>query len=151
MEKKKFRDSISSDEYWMGTVFMLAAKSSTGKMMIAVDSFIEKNQIIYSSREQELCSSGKFNHERALEVDIIANAVDMSNSTIYCNYTPDYAAVCNLMSVGLKRIIFYQTEDLTKDTQDLNDSRIISVTPFKGNLNWMRDYLASLDNFGIFA
>lgn len=151
MEKKKNRDNISSDEYWMSIVFMLAAKSSTGKMMIAVDSVSEKNQIVYSSREQELCNSSKFTHERSLEVDIIAHNSDLLNYTIYCNYTPDYVAVCNLFAVGVRRIIYFRTEDLSEDTQDLMASRIIAVTPFVGNLNWMRDYISGLGDFGIFT
>jgi hypothetical protein len=148
MEKKKFRDCFSYDEYWMGMAFFLAAKSSSKHMMIAV----ENNQLIATSKEEPLCSSPQYEHHRQLEIDIIANCKNLPMCVVYCTFTPSYSMISNLACANLRRVIYYKTKDLSEDSQDLiNHSRAVTLTQFAGNLNWMRDYIPILESSGIFA
>jgi len=149
MEKKKFRDCFSFDEYWMGISFLLAAKYSSKHMMIVVDN----NQLVATSKGEELlCSSEQYDHQCPLEIDIIANCKNLPMCIVYCTFTPSYSMISNLVCANLRRVIFYKTKDLAEDSQDLiNCGRGITLTQFMGNLNWIRDYISILESSGIFA
>jgi hypothetical protein len=147
MEKKKFRDCFSHDEYWMGIAFFLCAKFSSKHIMIAV----ENNELVCVSRDEPLCASDKYEHHRQPEIDIITKCNNSPSCVVYCTFTPSYSVISSLACAGLRRVIFYKTKDLSEDSQDLVNYRTISVSPFAGNLNWMRDYISILDSSGIFA
>lgn len=148
MEKKKFRDCFSYDEYWMGIAFLLSAKSSSKHMMIAV----ENNQLVCTSRDDLICASPQYNHSRSQEIDIIAGCKNLPNCVVYSTFTPSYSILSNFVTANLRRVIFYKTKELCEDSQDLiSYSRSITLTPFVGNLNWMRDYMPILESSGIFV
>jgi len=149
MEKKKFRDCFSYDEYWMGMTFLLAAKSPSKHMMIAV----ENNQLVATVRGDEaICLSPQYEHYRPLEIDIISKCKNLPMCIVYCTFTPSYSMISNLFSANLRRLIFYKTRDLSEDSQDLiNYGKATSLTQFVGNLNWIRDYVSILESSGIFV
>lgn len=148
MEKKKFRDCFSFDEYWMGIAFLLSAKSSSKHMMIAV----ENNQLVCTSRDDLICVSSQYNHSRSQEIDIIVGCKNLPNCVVYSTFTPSYSMLSNFVTANLRRVIFYKTKELCEDSQDLiSYSRAITLTPFAGNLNWMRDYMPILESSGIFV
>jgi len=149
MEKKKFRDCFSNEEHWMATAFLIAAKSPSKHAIIAVDN---NNNLQASSKEDVLCNSQKYDHVRCVATDILLNCSNITSTSIYMTYTPDYEVICSLATAGVRRIVFFNTKELSEDSQDLIFSnRGMSVAPFAGNLNWIRDYLTILESSGIFA
>jgi hypothetical protein len=54
-----------------------------------------------------------------------------------------------LVANGIERIIYFPTNDLDSRCHDAVRG-IASLFEFRGNLNWMRDYLADLKDQGIF-
>jgi len=148
MEKKNFRDCFSQDEYWMGIAFFLAAKSSSKQMMIAVD---DEGRLVCVAQE-DFVRSSQYEHNFPLEVDIIANCKNLPICVIYSTFTPCYSMISNLVCAKLRRLVFYKTKDLGRDSQDLiNCNRSLILTQFTGNLNWMRDYMSILESSGIFT
>jgi hypothetical protein len=147
VQKKKFRDCFSYDEYWMGIAFLIAAKFKSKNVIIVV----KDNQLVYINKEKLLCSSLEYEHYQQPDIDIVANCKDLSMCVVYCTFTPDYHVISNLASTNLKKIIFYKNENLCEVSQDFIDCfQNIALIPFSGNLNWMKDYISILESFGIF-
>lgn len=149
MEKKKFRDCISVDEYWMALAFFAAAKSPTKHALILTD---EKG-FIKVAKEEVLANSQNYEHTTYPEVGLLLNCpLSISNCSVYSTYTPCYTGLSLLISSGIKKINYFKTKDLCEESQDLIQTyRFTSVMPFAGNLNWIKDYLSVLEGSGIFV
>jgi hypothetical protein len=46
---------------------------------------------------------------------------------------------------GLRKIVYFSTEPLNKTVSDLFSGLFGEIDEFKGNLNWIYDYMESLD------
>lgn len=149
MEKKKLRDCISPDEYWMALAFIAAAKSPKKHAALLTNDL----GFIKISKDDELASSQKYDHHKYPEFEILSNcSVPITNCSVYLTYTPDYSGLSFLISAGLRKIVYFKTDDLCEESQDLIQTyRYASVMPFDGNLNWIKDYLAVLEGSGIFV
>lgn len=149
MEKKKFRDCISADEYWMALAFIAAAKSAKKHAALLTN----EGGFIKISKDDSLATSQKYDHHKYPEFEILSNcSVPIPNCSVYLTYTPDYTGLSFLISAGLRKIVYFKTRDLCEESQDLIQTyRYASVMPFDGNLNWIKDYLVVLEGSGIFV
>ena len=149
MEKKKFRDCISVDEYWMALAFFTAAKSPSKYALILTD---EKG-FIKAAKEEILVNSQKYEHTTYPEVELLLKCpFPISSCSIYFTCTPCYTSLSLLITSGVKKIVYFKTKDLCEESQDLIQlHRFTSVTPFVGNLNWIKDYVDVLEGSGIFV
>lgn len=148
-KKKKFKDLVGKDEYWMGVLLYLAALSPN------------RQGALIANQENEMLSYGldappksiycDTEHILAAEINAISNSSeDFTNCCIYLTHTPSYNSVLQIISSGIKRIIYLSTETLGNECLSALKQGSVTSYEFRGNLNWLRDYLQVLNELGIF-
>lgn len=148
-KKKKFRELIPKEDYWVGMAFCFGAMSFYKRQAaIIVDSH---NLISYGLEIQPNGIFGESDHLLSSEIHAISNSkIDCQNSVIYLTHTPNYSSILNIVNAGIKRIVYFNTKKLCDDSLDLVKKANISMQEFRGNLNWMKDYMKILEDSGIF-
>lgn len=146
MNKKKFKETVPKDDYWMALAFIVAAGSPSNNRQacILVD---QNNEFINLSHD----SSSKFSKNEEHSVPAELNAIFSSSATIsgtaYITYTPSYNSVVALVSSGVRRIVYFSTKTLDSKCTEAVYCTYGQIEAFKGNLNWMRDYINTIDVF----
>lgn len=152
MQKDSYRcDFLRNDDYWMGVALMIASSPSSifNEGCVILDA---NNQMIgagFDSLPNGLDRNHiKSSHVVHAEMNAIANCKStLFNSNVYITYTPCYNCVLTLIACQVRRIIFFSTGQLDVESKDLIDKMGFNIEEFRGNLNWMRDYIQSLDVF----
>ena len=147
MIKRRFRETINKDDYWLGMAIIGAAGSPSNNRQgcVLVDS---NNNLINLSfdgyLDQQLNSQ---NHPVHAEMNSIFSASISNGGTAYITNTPCYNCVVALLSCGIRRIVYFPTKTLDSKVSDAVYSAYGQIEEFKGNLNWMRDYINTIDVF----
>jgi hypothetical protein len=139
---KKF-NKVDSNDYWMGLTFLLAAKSANGHAAIVV----ENSRMIGVGIENPPLVCDFNDHYIPAELFAVNSCKkEITNATIFLTKTPNYNSAMTILSVpGLRRIVYFSTEPLNKTVGDLFSGLFGEIDEFKGNLNWIYDYMESLD------
>lgn len=141
--RKRFKDSIDVDDYWMAIAFMFSASSMSNRPQACVVVSVDGELLVVSN---DAIVSG--NHIVSAEMNSILNCKSsISDSIVYLTYSPSYNSVLVLIKKNVKRIVYFPTKSLDSDTLDVVRLANVNIKEFKGNLNWMRDYLKTLDIF----
>jgi len=147
MNKKRIRESINRDDYWMGMAFMFASKSNFDPQhgCVIVDA---NNEMVSHGCESAPNHFKSFDHILHAEMKALFESCEsLCGSTVYVNYAPCYDCCFYLFSRSVKRIVYYPNGILQDETYDLLKASYAQVEAFKGNLNWMRDYFKTLNIF----
>lgn len=131
----------------MAMAFMMSAGSTSNR---------PQGCIIVGSKDEPLAmacdGAPKFmqssNHSIHAEMNAIFNCkIQISTGTAYLTHTPCYHCVMSLIGANIKRIVYFPTKTIDSDASDAIRCAQVQSEEFKGNLNWMRDYIKTLDVF----
>jgi deoxycytidylate deaminase len=139
------KDQLNRDDYWMGLAFMVAAgkPDSSGAIIVGVNSELLAAACDGMPRVQET------NHIIPAEMNVLFNC-NTQNSTIYLTHTPSYQSCLLLIAANVKRIVYFSTGAIEDKCLDAMVHTFTKSEEYRGNLNWMRDYLKSLEMLEIF-
>lgn len=128
----------------MAMAFMLAAGSRSNQ---------PQGCIIVNSNNEPLAMScdsvvKSTNHIIHAEINAIFNyQTAINNGIVYLTHTPCYACLISLIKIEIKRIVYFPNKALDSDVESVAKSSFVKLDEFKGNLNWIRDYIRTLDVF----
>jgi deoxycytidylate deaminase len=144
MNKLRRRQEINKDDYWMAMAFMLSAGSRSKQ---------PRGCIIVSSNNEPLAMScdsfvKSTNHVIHAEINSIFNyQAPINNGTVYLTHPPCCACLISLIKIDIKRIVYFPSETLELNVEDIAKCSFVQLDEFKGNLNWIRDHIRTLDIF----
>lgn len=149
--KKSFREPLNRDDYWMGMAFAVAAGSKTfGRQQGAVI-INPQGELVSAAHDGTPRSMVDSDHTVYAEINaIFAAKIPLTGCAIYLSHVPCYSSTQTILVSGLRRIVYYPNKTLDPEVLDLVRCAYGQLEEFKGNLNWMRDYLKSLEGLGIF-
>lgn len=143
---RKRRESIIGDDYWMGLAFMVAAGSTSmrqqGCVLVGTN-----NNLITVACDGSPSNMQDSDHIVHAETNALLKISPQLGGTAYLTHTPCYNCCLNLLTANFKRIIYNSTKTIDPNTLNAAQTAYGRLEEYKGNLNWMRDYLASLDIF----
>lgn len=145
--RKRFREPIDRDALWMGQAFMLAAGSVSSRQQgcIIVGTNHQPMGMGHDASPQSMQDGDHVVHA---EINALLNCKQpLAGGTAYITHTPCYHCVMALLASNIRRIIYFPTKTPDEDTVDAVRCGYAQLEEFKGNLNWMRDYLRTLDVF----
>lgn len=143
MKKIKKFQKINNYDYWMGLAMLLAAKSPNSYAAI----IIENNNILSVGVSQSPPVSDLQNCLIPAETIAILNCrKDILNGTIVLTKTPDLSCAMTILAFsGLRKILYYPSEALDEKVKMAFSGLFGEIDEYKGNLNWIYDYLLYLD------
>lgn len=144
---RRFRETVHRDDYWMAMAFMLSAGSTSnrpqGCIIISVNG--DPLGMACDGTPKSMQNSDHVIHA---EMNAIFNCkYPISNGIAYLTHTPCYHCAMSLISANIKRIVYFPTKSIDSDTVDAIRCAYAQLDEFKGNLNWMRDYIKTLNIF----
>lgn len=71
----------------------------------------------------------------------------INGGVVYLTHTPCYSCSLGLLASNIKRVVYFPTKKIDENTLNAFQTAYAQAEEFKGNLNWMRDYMKSLDIF----
>lgn len=152
MQRNSYRcEILRNDDYWMGVALMIASSPSSvfNEGCVILDSNNCMLGVGFDSLPVGLSDSyTKADHIVHAEMNAIANCKSsIFNGTVYITYTPCYNCLLTLVTVKVRKVVYFSTGQLDIESKDLVDKVGLKIEEFKGNLNWIRDYIQSLDVF----
>jgi len=145
--RRRFKETVNRDDYWMAMAFMLSAGSSSNRPQgcIIVGTNNEPLAMACDGSPRSMQDSDHVVHA---EMNAIFNCKGpIPGGTAYLTHTPCYHCALNLIGANIKRIVYFPTKSIDPDTLDAVRCAYAQSDEFKGNLNWMRDYLKTLNIF----
>lgn len=141
-KQRKLRDKIDRDNYWMGAVFILSAKSVSQRQQCCV--IVNSDDEILSMEVDGF----DLNHCPHAEIKCLLNSSKkLNNSTAYITHTPCYQCVLALILAQVRRIVYFKTKEIDGACKDFAIKNYSQIEEFDGNLNWMRDHIKTLNIF----
>ena len=121
---------IAEDDYYMGIALLSCSRTIHGKSILFVDDF----------ENYHVCTG---EHENSLDPEyFMASTHGLPKcKSIFLTYTPNSNSIKMLANTDVKKIIFFQTENIEEDTISLCSNINIDICKYKGNIHWMRDYI----------
>lgn len=149
--RRKLREVPQRDDYWMGQAFWVAAGSrNMGRQQGAII-VTSQNDFVTQAFDCSPRSMPDDGHFRHAETVAIFNAGrPLHGCTIYQTHTPCYECLMNIISSGIKRVVYFSTKQIEDISLDAAHSGYIQLEEYQGNLNWMRDYVKLLQDSGVF-
>lgn len=142
MKRKNF-PKIDTFDYWMGLAFVMGAKSPSKNAALIVENSL---LVSYGIDTPPPVTDNPNAVISAEAIAIINCKKDLSNAVLYLTRTPDYnVAIMIMAKIGLRKIIYFPTEPLDSKVKDLFLGFFGEIDEYKVNLNWIYDYLGSLD------
>lgn len=138
--KNNLWSGIDRDDLWMGLAFMMASRSSTGNACLLVES----DNLLYVGLEAAPKYSCTSKFTIPAEIDAIMNCTaPYTHAALFLTTTPSPAGLLCLASLSkVQRLVYFEK---TKGNIDEELAETLVIQKFKGNLNWLRDYVRSLD------
>lgn len=148
--KKKIRDQIDRDDYWMGVAFIFAAGSRNyNRQQAAI--LLGSNLELLSMACDGLQKATDGDHSPHAELNSLLNArVPTSGGTLYITHTPCYHCAVAISAASIKRVIYFPTKKIEDNSLEAFRAAYVQPEEFRGNLNWMRDHIKTLDAMEIF-
>lgn len=145
MSKVKITNHLNRDDYWMGMAFFVTAGSNNS---------IPQGAVLLGSNS-ELLSIAYSGFQKVSDIPAEINAllsakVSSQGGTLYLTHTPDYNSALAIAAACVKRLVYFSDEKIENRCLDTLRSAHIQLEEFQGNLNWMRDYIKTLDTLEIF-
>lgn len=85
----------------------------------------------------------------------------LSGSTIYVTGKPCSECMLDIVARGISKVVYFPSKHddpnsmmnnaaIFTDTDDTAKKGKVTLEPFKGNLNWVRDWISNLEKNGVF-
>lgn len=130
---------VGRDDYWMALAFVLLANSTSNHSCVIVG---ENNELLCVGHDKTIQNS---NYVVFAEINAIFNCKQsVSGGTAYLTHVPCYNRIIPLIGANIKKIVYFPEKNIDSIKCDFVKS---NSEEFKGNLNWIRDYLKTLDIF----
>lgn len=136
------KKDIKQDDYWMSMAFMAAALSKSSLQQGAVIVGADQSLLAFCCDDDLIHAEIK----ALLQTSFRA----YTNPTIYITHTPCKSCLTAIIAAKIKRIVYFQTETLEEELIPLIQNFNLICEEFKGNLNWIRDYMKILEGQHIF-
>jgi len=134
---------IDLDDLWMGLALMMACRSPLGNACLLVES----DKLLYVGLETHPKYNCNSKMAIAAEIDAIMNCpISYSDASLFLTTTPSSAGLMAIASISKVQRLVYFAKNNSDIEKDLTNSPILSK--YQGNLNWLRDYVRSLDLLG---
>jgi len=128
--------------------FMMAAGSSSSRQQGCVIVGMNNEIVGIAHDGSPKTMQQDAEHVVHAETNALFNCrLPLAGGTAYITHTPCYHCVLNLVGANIKRIQYFQTKPLDPNILDAVRCAYAQIDEFKGNLNWMRDYMKSLSIF----
>jgi hypothetical protein len=136
-----YLNNVANDDFNMILAFLFASFGAKEEGAILSDSEL----FIGSSSTDEPC-------ELSAVKNCLAKSkhMDLARSILYLSYVPSLDDIKDMISFEVRQLIYFPWEDLSQESAEVAYKGRVSVTPFIGNLNWVRDRLNDLKKMGIF-
>jgi deoxycytidylate deaminase len=150
--KKVVREYLNRDDYFMGMAFMVAGASRSLNRQGAVITAASHEMIAAACDGTPKPIASDNQHFLHAEINtLILAQPPIAGGTMYVTHTPCYGCVMQILAAGIRRIVYFPTKTPDPDAVDATHSAYSQLEPYKGNLNWIRDYLRSMEENGIFS
>lgn len=149
--RKKSR--LESDDFWMGVAFFVAVNSQNRHQQgaILIDTYgnpiaVSHNGFVQNSNVAEST------HFPSAEINALLTVKSSArDGTLYLTHTPCYQSVLMIIAACVKRLVYFSTKKMDANSLEALQSACVEDEEFSGNLNWMRDYMKTLDMLGVFS
>lgn len=170
------RDVPSRDDYYMGLAFWLAAKSKDPSTQVGAIIISASNVPLgtgYNGPPSQI-NDNAINWDRPDKYDYMDHAeenaihfaknnhLSMAGSTIYITGNPCRRCMKAIIKNGLRRVVYFKMEkpegsesmmakpeDIAK-IEEMGRLATVTLSEYKGNLNWMRDHMKVMESMGVF-
>lgn len=137
---------ILNEDFLMGICFFVSSKSNDDPKEAALLSFGEK--IIFSDYSKKNILGNRMGSS----INEFDFGVNYQSLDLYLNFTPsfyDLSTIINKSNSHFERIIYFKTKEFDEESLLLLKEKVISfsIIEYKGNLNWIRDFVSSLNIF----
>ncbi|RDJ35263.1 MAG: cytidine deaminase [Crenarchaeota archaeon] len=171
--KKAPRDVPSRDDFYMGMAFWAASKSKDPATQVGAVIISEDNVPLgwgYNGPPQGILDNS-INWARPEKYDFIChaeeNAMDHSvsnleNSVMYVTAEPCSRCMLRIVKFSFKKVVYYPmsnkvdkgsllaNKEIREKTSEIARLGGVTLSPFDGNLNWMRDRMKWMEMMGVF-
>lgn len=140
---------LSDHDYFMGLAWMASVRSKQAKSALFVDNNNVLHTTINNKANALLPDDDKFNLDASICLLNTINSLSCSG-TLYLTYTPDANTILILLNSLVKKVVYYETEAVNTDIDNLCSNANLIFVKYEGNLNWMKDYIYLLKHSDIF-
>ena len=151
MNKSHKEPSLVYDDYWIAMAFMIAASSKNlhqGAVIIGPSSELLSMACDGLPKTIQNLNQNQNHHTIPAEINAIFKSSSLlQNGIIYLTHTPCYNSCLVILAASIKRIVYFPTTHLDKNCSEVMRCSYAQIEEFHGNLNWMRDYIQTLDIF----
>jgi tRNA(Arg) A34 adenosine deaminase TadA len=150
VKRRNWQDNTSRDDYWIAQALWVAsgAKTTRPAGAIIVDT---ANSLLATGTSGNTQSNHDTNFIFHAEKVAIFNLVENgAGATMYVTHTPCPHCMMDIVLSGIRRVIYLPSE-LEPQSMEVARSFYVQLEEFKGNLNWMRDYMKVLEGMGLFS
>lgn len=145
------KQAIDRDDYWLGLAFLIAAASKNPDEKQGAVVVSPANEALSLACDGSPTSMQDSSHFVNAELNALFGVkVPIKDTTLYLTHTPCYQSCLAALAAGVKRIVYFKTDELTEDSVDAAKDGYLQLETFRGNLNWVRDYVKSLELLEIF-
>jgi len=159
-KRRKLRDYLADEDYFMGLAHLVAAGSKNPHQQVGAvvaDANGRRFAIGTDALPAPLGDSAQ-----TWEADVIIHAeiqalrgfIPSHGGVLFVTTRPCLPCVCEAMHAGIRRIIFCGKAEPTPDwsrVQEIARLGFIQIEEFKGDLNWIRDQIKWLEARGLFS
>lgn len=151
--RKKVRDQLERDDFWMGMAFLVAANSQNtrqqGAVLLAANG--DLLTVTHDGILQQNLKPADSAHFPSAEINALLTVKSSAHGgTLYLTHTPGYPSVLAITAAFIKRLVYFPTKKMDENSLEALRAAYVQGDEFSGNLNWMRDYMKALDMLGIF-
>lgn len=139
---------LNDDDYCMGLAFMASIRSNDAKIGL----FCDANNIIHLCQDNQPSHILSENEAYKLSPDhyLFAMCNFKSHGILYLTYNPDFSTVLFLTTTLVKKIVYYATENVNIEIENLCQNANITLQKYDGNLFWLKDYIHMMQESDIF-
>lgn len=143
--KKHFDDTLNRDDFWMGMAFNISAGSKHRRQgAVIVTTAGELVTMAYDGLPRSLSEDHTIHAELK---SILQAKSSLFGCTLYVTHPPCYHCSAAVVGAEIRRLVYFPMKLLDPQAADILRVGLVQAEEYRGNLNWMRDYLMSLEIF----
>jgi deoxycytidylate deaminase len=173
--KKKIqnRATPNRDEKYMGAAFIEASYSKDpdtqhGAVIVTVENIplgrgYNGPPRQYNDNDVDWSRPAKYHNMVHAEINAMNHSDPhlLEGATMYVTGKPCSACMLAIVARGIQKVVYFPRTSsdpnsmmnntaIFADTDDIAKKGKVTLEPFKGNLNWMNDWMSELEKLGIF-